>query len=148
MTTTTPAPTPTTVQFGNIVTEHELLSRTIPHLFSSVRTPTLLTTHTPAPTWHRAPTPAPRRGGPRLTLGSISVRRLGCCRARVGPVDAKNHLFFFFFFASQNFLLFFARGGVQVARNEWCVGNTATSLRDWHAPLVAPPTVVSFGACC
>jgi hypothetical protein len=76
--TTTPTPqasrNSSTIQFGNFVTEHELLSRTIPSLFSSVRPPTVLTSAaTPTPTWHHIPPPQPNRGAPRLSLGSVQV---------------------------------------------------------------------------
>jgi hypothetical protein len=61
------------IRFGSVVTEHELLSRTIPNLFTSVRSPQIASTPSPAPAWERAPVPQPRRGAPNLKLGSVTV---------------------------------------------------------------------------
>jgi hypothetical protein len=143
--TTTPTPqasrNSSTIQFGNFVTEHELLSRTIPSLFSSVRPPTVLTSAaTPTPTWHHIPPPQPNRGAPRLSLGSVQV-------SDQTQKKKKKKNFFFFVFASslkcsiQTMLILF----LQVSRNEWSAGDTVTSLRGWHTPFAAPAFVYSFG---
>jgi hypothetical protein len=143
------------IRFGSVVTEHELLSRTIPNLFTSVRSPQIASTPSPAPAWERAPVPQPRRGAPNLKLGSVTVStrtrsqpnttRLPNGGKRKKQQKKQKKRFFLTFFLLRCSFSLCPRRHTKVLRNEWSSGSTSTTLRDWHTPHTPPPALVSFG---